>query len=53
KGGLYMEDCGVSRPIPDDEMVGTYGYRSWAFNPDGEKRLWADSLKMVGLDADE
>ncbi|KAK0259294.1 hypothetical protein LTR91_006052 [Friedmanniomyces endolithicus] len=53
KGGLYMEDCGVSRPIPEDEMVGTYGYRSWAFNPDGEKRLWADSLKMVGLDADE
>ncbi|KAK0872500.1 hypothetical protein LTR87_012373 [Friedmanniomyces endolithicus] len=32
KGGLYMEDCGVSRPIPNDEMVGTYGYRSWAFN---------------------
>ncbi|KAK0259817.1 hypothetical protein LTR91_023349 [Friedmanniomyces endolithicus] len=53
KGGFYMEDCGVSRPIPDDEMVGTYGYRSWAFNPDGEKRLWADSLKMAGLDADE
>jgi len=48
-----MEDCGVSRPIPDDEMVSTYGYRSWAFNPDGEKRLWVDSLKMVGLDADE
>ncbi|KAK1082457.1 hypothetical protein LTR48_006959, partial [Friedmanniomyces endolithicus] len=37
KGGFYMEDCGVSRPIPDDEMVSTYGYRSWAFNPDGEK----------------
>ncbi|TKA35863.1 hypothetical protein B0A54_12309 [Friedmanniomyces endolithicus] len=52
-GKDYEGEISYARPIPEDEMVGTYGYRSWAFNPDGEKRLWADSLKMVGLDADE
>ncbi|TKA75500.1 hypothetical protein B0A55_04654 [Friedmanniomyces simplex] len=53
KGGFYMDDCGIARAIPDGEMIGPSGYRPWAYNPDGEKRLWADSLKMVGLQDDE
>ena len=49
KGGLYLDDCGVSQPIPDDGMIGINGYRPWAYNPDGEKRLWVESLEMVGV----
>lgn len=44
-----MEDCGISPPMADDAPLGTPGYRTWAYDEEGEKRLWADSLKMLGL----
>ena len=53
KGGLYLDDCRVSPPLADDQMVGTVGYRPWAYNPEGEKKLWVDSLEMVGLNDDQ
>ncbi|KAJ0166959.1 WW domain-containing oxidoreductase [Colletotrichum tanaceti] len=49
-GGFYMEDCGVSKPIPDHVNWSGHGFKSWAFDEEGEKKLWEDSLKMVGLD---
>lgn len=50
KGRLYLEDCDVAKPKPDDNDPGAVsGYSSWAFNKDNEKRLWEDSLKMTGL----
>ncbi|EQB52162.1 hypothetical protein CGLO_08239 [Colletotrichum gloeosporioides Cg-14] len=52
-GGIYMEDCGVSKPIPDDLHWAGYGFKSWAFDQAGEKKLWIDSLKMVGLEDDQ
>lgn len=51
-GGFYMEDCGVSKPIADDVQWAGYGFKSWAFDEEGEKKLWTDSLKMVGLSDD-
>ncbi|KAK1993967.1 short chain dehydrogenase [Colletotrichum falcatum] len=51
-GGIYMEDCGLSKPIPDDLNWAGYGFKSWAFDEDGEKKLWTDSLKMVGMEDD-
>lgn len=49
RGGLYLCDCTTPRALADDEAIPADGYRSWAFDPDGEKRLWADSLEMVGM----
>ncbi|KAF4434832.1 short-chain dehydrogenase [Fusarium austroafricanum] len=49
-GGFYMENCGVSKPIPDDVQWAGHGFKSWAFVEEGERKLWADSLRMVGLD---
>lgn len=48
-GGFYMEDCGISPPLPDDAPLTTPGYKPWAYDPKGEKQLWDDSLKMLGL----
>ena len=48
-GGFYMEDCGVSPRFPKDAPVGTPGYMLWAYDEEGEKRLWADSLQMLSL----
>jgi len=43
KGGMYLEDCGVS---PEGK------YASWAYDKEKEGRLWRESLKMVGLEDD-
>lgn len=51
-GGFYMEDCGISPPAPDDALPGSPGYKLWAYDEEGEKTLWADSLKMVGVEED-
>ena len=51
-GGMYMEDCGIATPLPDDPPMGSPGYKPWAYDPEGEKQLWIDSLRMVGLDSD-
>lgn len=50
-GGFYMENCGVSHPVPDDVVWAGHGFKSWAFDKEGEEKLWADSMKMVGLEA--
>ena len=48
KGGRYLEDCQEA-----GEVEGTWsmamGYHPRAFNEEGEKKLWADSLKFVGI----
>ncbi|EMC99288.1 hypothetical protein BAUCODRAFT_104253 [Baudoinia panamericana UAMH 10762] len=49
KGGFYMNECGVAQIWPDNVEMQSNGYLPWAYNPEGEKRLWADSLEMVGL----
>ncbi|KAK3713443.1 hypothetical protein LTR37_008401 [Vermiconidia calcicola] len=52
QGGFYMEDCAVAQPLPDDAPMMAPGYKSWACNPEDEKRLWLDSLESVGLQDD-
>lgn len=51
-GGFYMEDCGISPPMPDEAMMGSPGYKPWAYDEAGEKTLWIDSLKMVDVQED-
>jgi NAD(P)-dependent dehydrogenase (short-subunit alcohol dehydrogenase family) len=41
KGGMYLEDCGVS-PLGK--------YAAWAYDAEKEGRLWKVSLEMVGLE---
>lgn len=55
KGGVYCEDCEVAGPIPQTSPDPTIapGFAPWAFDPEGEKRLWKISLHLVGLDGEE
>ena len=48
KGGRYLEDCQESEKTNDPSPTAT-GYHPRAYNEEGEKRLWADSLQLVGL----
>ncbi|KAF3760912.1 hypothetical protein M406DRAFT_64022 [Cryphonectria parasitica EP155] len=55
KGGVYCEDCAVAGPVPVDppNPALALGYAGWAFDQEGEERLWKVSLEMVGLKEDE
>lgn len=50
-GGKYLEDC---REIEEKGKTeyGAFGWAAHAFDEKLEKKLWSDSLKMVGLPED-
>lgn len=53
RGGKYLANC-VEAPVgEDDGDIFSPKTSSVTYNPKDEARLWADSLKMVGLPDDE
>ena len=52
RGGWYLEDCAESPPVKEGYSAIDVGYVPHAYDEKGEKRLWVDSLKMVGLEDD-
>ncbi|WP_329017989.1 MULTISPECIES: SDR family NAD(P)-dependent oxidoreductase [unclassified Streptomyces] len=48
-GGLYLEDCDVAEPAPEDGAWG--GVKDWATDPEQAARLWALSADLTGVDA--
>ena len=48
KGGSFLEDCAIAPPVQGSNPMAV-GYAPHAYNEEGEKRLWADSCKMLGL----
>lgn len=49
RGGRYLEDCAEAEENVRGAME---GYASWAYDEEGEKRLWRDSCAMVGVEDD-
>ena len=49
KGGKYLLDCRVAPPGEDDGDVNSLATVSWTYKPEDERRLWRDSLAMVGI----
>ncbi|KIW12421.1 hypothetical protein PV08_09698 [Exophiala spinifera] len=49
KGGLYLDEVAEAVPTPPDAPYYAGGYSRDAFNPEAEKRLWAESLRLTGL----
>ena len=45
-GGVYCEDCNVSRVVPDDSNDFT-GVRQWAIASEIAERLWDETEKML------
>ena len=56
KGGRYLSDC-VEQPAfahaEDPMFIGDDGYAAWAYDVDGARKLWKDSLEMVGFKEDD
>ncbi|KAL0941127.1 putative short-chain dehydrogenase [Colletotrichum truncatum] len=51
-GGKYLENVGVAEQAAPDVGPGGPGYIAPAFDPPTEKKLWVESLKLVGLEDD-
>lgn len=55
KGGVYCEDSAVAGPLQKDApnpQIAT-GHATWAYDPEGEEKLWSVSLKLCGLEGDK
>ena len=54
KGGRYLSNCMEMGPFGGKEgfEVMDEGYAPWAYDQEKEDRLWADSLRMVGIQED-
>lgn len=49
-GGVWASDCAVQEEFKGDATSLTdQGYTTWAFDPEGEERLWKESFGLVGL----
>jgi NAD(P)-dependent dehydrogenase (short-subunit alcohol dehydrogenase family) len=47
-GGVYLEDCDIAEPAPDDTPTGV---KSWATDPAEASRLWNLSAQLTGVNA--
>jgi NAD(P)-dependent dehydrogenase (short-subunit alcohol dehydrogenase family) len=52
KGGKYLEDCEEAKRGKDDNDTFGVGYVRQTYDPENERRLWKDSLKIVGIEDD-
>ncbi|KAF9874097.1 short-chain dehydrogenase [Colletotrichum karsti] len=53
-GGKYLVNCAVAEPyVEGDDKFTAPGYSPFAYDIEQAKRLWTDSLKIVGLPDEE
>ncbi|WYZ34666.1 hypothetical protein EsH8_I_000942 [Colletotrichum jinshuiense] len=52
KGGRYLDDVSEAEEASPDGVVFRPGYAPAAYDPLTEKRLWTESLKLVGFEDD-
>lgn len=48
-GGVYLAEVGEARPVEDGEPINVPGYAPYAYDPEGQERLWELSERAVGL----
>lgn len=53
KGGVYLDKCRAAPPASEAANEYDRGYQPYIYDEVAEKRLWGDSLKMVGMEEDE
>ncbi|GKT92650.1 WW domain-containing oxidoreductase [Colletotrichum tofieldiae] len=54
EGGKYLANCTVAEPfVEGDDKFSASGYAPHAYDTEKAKRLWSDSLKLVGLPDEE
>ncbi|MER6568275.1 SDR family NAD(P)-dependent oxidoreductase [Streptomyces sp. NPDC001093] len=49
-GGVYLEDCDIAEPAPEDDAE-RFGVKDWAIDPEQAARLWEVSAELTGVNA--
>lgn len=49
KGGVYLEDCQVSKPAKEGYSLLDPGHEKYAYNEENEGKLWRASCELVGM----
>ncbi|KAF2157337.1 NAD(P)-binding protein [Myriangium duriaei CBS 260.36] len=49
RGGLYSSDCGVAKPVADNEPPSGGGYAPYAYDEASENQLWEIGCDTVGV----
>ncbi|MFJ4953515.1 SDR family NAD(P)-dependent oxidoreductase [Streptomyces sp. NPDC088760] len=49
-GGVYLEDCDIAEPAPEDDAE-RLGVKDWAIDPEQAARLWELSAELTGVNA--
>lgn len=52
RGGKYLENCEEAKRGEDDNDAFSVGYVRQTYDPENERRLWKDSLEIVGMKDD-
>ncbi|KAJ2905451.1 putative short-chain dehydrogenase protein [Zalerion maritima] len=50
KGGKYTENCEIIGLAPENFEMLDYGYAKWAYDPEGEEKLWKLSCELAGIE---
>ena len=50
-GGVYLAEVGEARPVEEDDGTNVPAYAPYAYDAEGEERLWDLSNRAVGLTA--
>ena len=52
KGGLYLDDCGISTEGSDPEVINEnlYGYMPYVMNQESANKLWHLSEELIKKD---
>ncbi|KAJ5323126.1 NAD(P)-binding protein [Penicillium brevicompactum] len=50
QGGKYLDDCQIASLYDPSQGTRSPGYAPWAFDVEGQKRLWTETLKMLKLE---
>lgn len=53
KGGRFLENCQDAPPVSEEGGPSRPGHAKHAYDEAAEKRIWVESLKMVGLEDDQ
>jgi NAD(P)-dependent dehydrogenase (short-subunit alcohol dehydrogenase family) len=49
-GGVHLAEVGEARLVEEGEPINVPAYAPYAYDPEGEERLWQVSCRAVGLD---
>jgi hypothetical protein len=48
-GGLYLEECQISKPYEKENGRYGPGYATWAYDEEKAGKLWKASMELLGL----